>query len=602
MQGEQINDPHASTSGAGVNPPQPPLRGALIRLRAVLASARYPLALPSAEEANRISAALVEQLDDYLLPRLAQLDAPLLVAVGGSTGVGKSTLVNSLIRARVSASGVLRPTTRAPVLVCHPRDLTWFRSGPLLPGLTRTSRPGKSPDTLHLVSAPAIPPGLAFLDAPDIDSIVDANRALAAQLLAAADLWLFVTTPARYADAVPWELLHTARLRGTALALVLDRVPDPARDEVAAHLSEMLTAQGFGDAPLFVVPETTINGQGLLPENVTAPLRAWFGRIASDPQIRARIIQQTVNGALAALAPTVAGLTAAADEQAVAGQVLNERVRAAYRAAHKTVTEGLRNGGLLQGELLVRWQEFVRNGELLRTLQLSLGRLRDRVSTAASGERRIPGRQLKAAIKSQLITLLCGAAAEAAEAAYAGWRANPYGLPLLQPALARPSADFPDRAERLVRNWRRSVLNLVRAEAGGQRSARETANAVNASGLIVMIAVVAARAVAPDASAAAGTGITSRGARDALAAVFGDPALQSLARKAQADLENRIEALMGEEAARYLARLAAADTEAAEGGARLGYELRRAAAKVEQAHIEAARTGDPGLTASGADG
>ena len=51
------------------------------------------------------------------------------------------------------------------------------------------------------------------------------NRALANQLLTAADGWLFVTTALRYADAVPWEFLRAARDRGTAMSVVLNRVP-----------------------------------------------------------------------------------------------------------------------------------------------------------------------------------------------------------------------------------------------------------------------------------------------------------------------------------------------------------------------------------------
>ncbi|HWH02023.1 MAG TPA: ABC transporter, partial [Pilimelia sp.] len=155
---------------------------ALRALRTVVAATAYPLRLPSADEARQVGAALVAQLDDYLLPRLARLDAPLLAVVGGSTGAGKSTLVNSLVRAPVSAAGVLRPTTRAPVLVCHPNDTPWFRQGELLPGLTRTAGPSTDAHTLQIVAAPALPPGLAFLDAPDIDSVVAANRALAGQL------------------------------------------------------------------------------------------------------------------------------------------------------------------------------------------------------------------------------------------------------------------------------------------------------------------------------------------------------------------------------------------------------------------------------------
>src|SRR4051794_16005574 len=222
------------------------LTGALHGLRDAVAAVRFPFELAGSADAEHAAHGVLGQLDDYLLPRLARLDAPLLVVVGGSTGAGKSTLVNSLVRAPVSAAGVLRPTTRSPVLVSNPSDLPWFRQGQLLPGLVRTPESSADPRTLQIVSAPALGSGLAFLDAPDIDSVVEGNRKLAAQLLAAADLWLFVTTAARYADNVPWELLTTARLRGTVIALVLDRVPSEAAGEVTAHLREMLTARNLG--------------------------------------------------------------------------------------------------------------------------------------------------------------------------------------------------------------------------------------------------------------------------------------------------------------------------------------------------------------------
>jgi hypothetical protein len=203
----------------------------LARLRELLAAVRLPLRTPSAAEGEQVRSELAGQIGDYLLPRLRQMDAPLLMVVGGSTGAGKSTLVNSLVGAEVSPAGVLRPTTRAPVLAFHPGDAGWFEDDRILPGLTRTSGGPAGSGGLQLVPTERLPEGLALLDAPDIDSVVEANRALAGQLLAAADSWLFVTTAARYADAVPWDLLGAARDRGTSLSLVLDRVPPrpPAR-------------------------------------------------------------------------------------------------------------------------------------------------------------------------------------------------------------------------------------------------------------------------------------------------------------------------------------------------------------------------------------
>ena len=55
-----------------------------------------------------------------------------------------------------------------------------------------------------------------------------ATARLAAQLLAAADLWLFVTSAARYSDQVPWEHLKRAAERSTSVAIVLDRTPADA--------------------------------------------------------------------------------------------------------------------------------------------------------------------------------------------------------------------------------------------------------------------------------------------------------------------------------------------------------------------------------------
>src|SRR5699024_450711 len=123
-------------------------------------------------------------------------------------------------------------------------------------------------------------------------------RWLAAQLLAAADLWLFVTSAARYADRVPWEFLHEAAGRSAAVAMVLDRTPHESMNEVRVHLARMMTARGLRDSPLFSVLEADLDTDGLLGREQVAPILDWLHDVAADEDIRAAVISQTVDGAV----------------------------------------------------------------------------------------------------------------------------------------------------------------------------------------------------------------------------------------------------------------------------------------------------------------
>jgi hypothetical protein len=561
-----------------------------VHLRDVLADIRYPLSLPNADTATSLSRATAGQLDDYLIPRLARLDAPLLAVAGGSTGAGKSTLVNSIVRAAVSPAGARRPTTRAPVLVCHPSDATWFTQAHLLPRLARTHAAGGARSDLQVVPMPVLSPGLALLDAPDIDSVEDSNRALAEQLLAAADLWLFVTTAVRYADAVPWELLTEARDRGTSIAIVLNRVPPDADEEVMTHLSEMLAEHGLGAIPMFVISERPLDGHGILPEQAIAPLRNWLESLARSAAARAAVVRQTVDGAVAALGPATARLAAEADAQAKALSALSNGVDGAYRDAELAVEHGVADGVLFRGEVLTRWQELVGTGEFMRGLQARVGQLRDRIVSAVSGRPR-PTEQLASALVSGLATFVHGAAADAAEHTATAWRATPAGAALLTdyasgggPDITQAAPDIDARIERVVRDWQRGVLELVRTESANRLfAAKASAYAVNALGLCVMVAVFAATAFIPTGAEIAVAGGTTIAAQKVLEAIFGDDAVRRLAGRARQDLLARVHTLLGDEADRFHAVLAGTGVDS-DGGDRL-----RAAA----AAVNAARRDDP---------
>ncbi|WP_446047460.1 dynamin family protein [Streptomyces olivaceus] len=430
---------------------RPQLLDALSALRDRVAAARFPLPLAGAPRARANRDELLAQLDDYLVPRLKEPEAPLLAVVGGSTGAGKSTLVNSLVGRRISEAGVLRPTTRTPVLVCHPEDHHWFSGMRVLPDLTRVWVPHRDPDddlllpgenparVLRVETADTLPPGIALLDAPDIDSLVADNRVLASELICAADIWVMVTTAARYADAVPWHLLRTAKEYDATLVTVLDRVPHQVVSEVSRQYGALLTKAGLGDVPRFTVPELPESawGGGLLPASAVAPLRAWLVHRAQDLDARHHTMARTAHGILDSLRsrmPELAGATAA---QYAAALRLTAAVDGAYDGEHARVRGRLQAGAVLAGGALKRWRSFPLDST--------------------------PEELLDSLVESLTSLLVCAVTA-ADERVEEAWRNEPAAG---APGLA-PRDPAPDSAEHrigmAVRRWRRELEEYAEDE------------------------------------------------------------------------------------------------------------------------------------------
>ncbi len=530
----------------------------LVALRAALGEVRLPLDLPGAQEHRAEAARLAAHLDDHLVPRVRQRGAPLLAVIGGSTGAGKSTLVNALVGAVVSPASVLRPTTRSPVLVHHPDDAAWFTSDRVLPGLARWQGEGAgAADSVRLVAHVSVPRGIALLDAPDIDSVVEENRRLGAQLLGAADLWVFVTTAARYADAVPWDLLAEAAGRDSVVAIVLDRLEPHEREPVATHLASMLAERGLGDASLLTVPESPIVG-GLLPPEAVAEVDGWLRATVLDAGARDRVVQRTIRGAVVDLVSRVPELVVDADAQVAHTQVLRGAVTAAYADALAAVRVATSDGTMLRGEVLTRWQEFVGTGEVLRAIESTVSTVRDRLTAALRGRR--PPEPVAQAIGSGLVAVVHDAADRAAERAWTAWHADPAGSRLLDGLrVSRSSLDLRARVADEVRSWQAGVLALVAGEGAGRRStARALSFGVNGLGAALMVAIFASTGglTTAEVGVAGGTAVL---AQRLLEAVFGDDAVRRLTRVAEEDLARRIAGLLDEEAHRITTRLDALD-------------------------------------------
>ncbi len=353
-------------------------------------SALLPLETADVVSARSLRDRLSAQLATHLLPRLKAVDHPALVVFGGSTGAGKSTLVNSLVGSEICESGVLRPTTRRPILALNPSDHAAMSGHPLAA-------------EVDVVVEPAVPSGIALLDTPDLDSVSDANRALGTQLLEAADLWVFVTTAARYGDALPWATLQAAHGRGVTVAIVLNRVREAALVEVRGDLHNRLVASGLGGAPLFVLPDFGPH-EGLLPREAVADLDDWLELLAGKSH-GATVVSRTIRGTWPGLREDLTRLADAVDAQVAAADELRSLARDLADAEAVELRADVEHGATAEGGPTTQWLAAASAGGVLEPLVGTAGRPR------ARGR---PARHRSAAV-DELRESVVGAAAAAVE-------------------------------------------------------------------------------------------------------------------------------------------------------------------------------------------
>ncbi len=519
-----------------------------------------PTAASAAGEFARLRA--LRRLDDFVLPRVDSLDAPLVAVIGGSTGGGKSTLVNALVGARVSSSSPVRPTTRRPLLVHRASDAPWFDSQRILPGLARIRVAPDAPPTpagaggtkeVELRASQSLPEGLALIDSPDIDSVSAENRAFSRQLLDAADLWIFVTTAARYADAVPWELLDEAAASGLVLAVVLNRVPPEAREPVEADLRALMNSRGLAAAPIIAIEEQRLV-EGELPSAAVEPLAQWLAGLASDAESRREVARQALSGAVADVAQA-AGLVADAIDE---GEAERSRASLVVDALESDALERLgdatADGSLLRGEVLARWQDVVGAADFTRSLTRTVSQIRDRLTAWVTG-RPAPIAPVEDALEAGLASLVLAELLRVGDEVVEHWgRAE--STRLVARRAAPPSTEEAQtRALDLTREWQAALLALVRSEGQSKRStARIAAVGVNVVSVALIIAVFASTGGLTGAEVGI-AGASAVVAQKLLETIFGEQAVRTMAKTARDDLMHRMKEALDETVAPLRAAL-----------------------------------------------
>lgn len=522
----------------------------LLQLRDALSALRFEMDLATQWRPARDG--LVHRLDDHIIPRTRNLDAPLLGVIGGSTGAGKSTIINALVGREVSASSVIRPTTRRPLLLHAKTDGRWFADQRILPSLARVRVEADAAPTpaevkeawtsIEIRECDSLQEGLALLDAPDIDSVVDDNRRLANQLLSAADLWVFVTTAARYADAKAWEVLDEAARRDIAVAVVLNRLPAAQGAQIEADLRSHLAESSLGEAPVFHIPELALE-QGKLPAQYVAELKTWLNTLASDAASRSAIAKRTLKGAIGELLERTQMVIGGAKDQDDAREHAISDIETARVDALDGIEDATADGTLLRGEVLARWQDIVGTSDFFRSLENQISHWRDRLWNALRGKP-APVEPVEEALEDGLASIVVDKAEQAREQVALRWskRAETRNLgaqlsPLDEQVLVEKGAY-------LVRQWQRSLLTRLREQSDSKKTtARILSIGVNVLGVALMLVIFASTGglTGAELGVAGGTAVV---AQRLLEAVFGDQAVRTMAREAREDLLSRVAELL----------------------------------------------------------
>ena len=509
---------------------------------------------PSSEGASTRAARLLDHLVGHVRVRARSLDAPLLVLLLGPTGAGKSTLFNTIAGRAASPTGVLRPTTRTAIVLAHPDDVPALREGTLA---------GVESYRLRVVADQDIAPGLALLDAPDVDSIEHANRELADRLVEAADLCIFVTTATRYADRVPWLVLGRVRERGLPLMVVVNRLPPEADDrkEVLDDVARLYAEAGLGGGPerpggaleVVGVTEGDVDpANESLDPAAAAPVLARIDHLRSDRDARLELAARALAGSLAGLGPLVDQIADDAAHEAIDAAALRRTAATHHDRGLAAVRDALGRGSFLREAALRHWQDYVGADDVTRIFSKGIGAIRGAIASVFRPSK-APVAEVREATTDDLVAVTRLHVAEAARRTASAWsdeRAVADAM-AADPTLWGPSPGFDDRLKARLDEWITSIAtDIAETGEGKRRLARGASIGVNAIGVGVMLAtfVHTAGLTGTEVGVAAATAFLNQ---KLLGALFGEAAMVELVQRARQRLDAAMAATFSEERQRF---------------------------------------------------
>ena len=454
--------------------PTADLRAALDALAGHVES--VPFNVPSPERADRRHHRdrVVWSIREYLLPRLGDIDGPARVVVVGSTGSGKSTLVNSIAGYRVTEPGALRPTTRHPVLWCHQRFEAEYAFN-FLTGYG-TSADAEQPMRIVAGTDPLLE-GVSILDAPDFDSVEEAHHEIADQLLAVADVCIFVTSAQRYADAVPWEFLAKAKNRGIPVVHVMNRMPEGG-SAAASDYRDQLRSRSIPVNLFLTVAEQPIDPvHAGLPAAAVSRLVERL-RVLSDHDVRRHLMIETTQASTTDILERVDGLIRDVHGERASVEALVAAAESAYTAQAQEIADEIERASLIRGHVIERWQDFLGTGDMMKGVVEGASKVKDWLGKVLGGPS--PSERVEVEVRGELETIVSRRAGRAAAATSTAWELDPVGASLLAGTgyqLWREDEQTPGRAKASVDDWMAELARMVEDEGGDKRRVAQLASA-----------------------------------------------------------------------------------------------------------------------------